>query len=986
MRWTAKWIWGGSESSPRNEWRCFRKTFVLNSGDWEEGMLSISADSRYVLYVNGTRVGRGPSRSWPSEQSFDTHEVGHLLKAGMSNTIAVLVQHYGVSNFYYIRGRGGLLAQLDLRLGQETVRQVATDDTWRTSRHEGQGKRVQRMSSQQGFVERIDARLWDEQWIEPDFNDGCWTHACIVGEVGTAPWTALLLRTIPPLAEETVYPSRVESLSQVVPIPWTGCIDLRNHMIPGSETDANATHYAGYVATLIRTGKPAKAVIGLLYALPILQGAFVNGVYYPKKKLKAVQTQRYVEVDLQSGDNLLMIVLAGSDHSRGLFIGVDCSEPFELVSPVGVAGDDVSPFVSIGPFISYEYLDHQYGPEEKAKQRVIEACAAFGSDLPDMAPEAAQTIEWFRAVGQSAGADELDAYSRWIRPISNTYVSEESVFAHAIWKKQSIAMPVPAALQHLTAAHAVPSFIPVYEEQDTEIIVDFGRQGSGYIQFKVEAEAGTVLDFYGFEHMHEGWIQYTTYLDNSLRYICREGHQQYTSNVRRGFRYLMVTVRGARTPVKITGIQLLQSHYPVAETGRFLCPDQTLNEIWRISRHTAKLCMEDTFVDCPAYEQTFWVGDSRNEALISYYLFGGEELVKRCLELVPGSASQTPLYADQVPSGFSSVIPNWTFFWVNACEEYYERTGDRSFAAGIWPHVAYTLDHYLKLLNENGLLSLDAWNFLDWAPIDQPREGIVTHQNMFLVKALQSAAELGGLAGDGKKASQYRETAERLSAAINRHLWQEEKQAYLDCIHSDGRPSDIFSMQTQVVAILCGIPNGERKEMLMHYLVSPPSGFVPIGSPFMSFFYYEALAQADQHRYMVDDMRRQYGQMLDYEATTCWEMYPKMKEGRIDPYNLTRSHCHAWSAAPGYFLGAYVLGVQSTAPGMRKVKIEPHPCGLEWARGSVPLPGEGRIDVSWRMEEDSCMLLRVWLPAAIEAEVRLPVGVEGNVEIYRLGE
>ncbi|WJH33874.1 hypothetical protein N6H14_28415 [Paenibacillus sp. CC-CFT747] len=92
-----------------------------------------------------------------------------------------------------------------------------------------------------------------------------------------------------------------------------------------------------------------------------------------------------------------------------------------------------------------------------------------------------------------------------------------------------------------------------------------------------------------------------------------------------------------------------------------------------------------------------------------------------------------------MPSGWSSVIPNWTFFWVNACVEYYERTGDLGFAASIYPHAAYTLDHYLMKRDEHGLLSLNAWNFLDWAPIDQPREGIVSHQNMFLVKALQEA-------------------------------------------------------------------------------------------------------------------------------------------------------------------------------------------------------------------------------------------------------
>jgi hypothetical protein len=503
----------------------------------------------------------------------------------------------------------------------------------------------------------------------------------------------------------------------------------------------------------------------------------------------------------------------------------------------------------------------------------------------------------------------------------------------------------------------------------------------------VEAEAGTVLDFYGFEHMRDGWVQHTNYLENSLRYICRQGRQRYTSSVRRGFRYLAVTVRSAAKPVKVYGVQLRQSHYPVAEIGRFQCSDPLLNDIWQISQTTTRLCMEDTFVDCPAYEQTFWVGDSRNEALIAYYLFGGEEMVKRSLELVTGSKRQTPFYADQVPSGWSSVIPNWTFFWVNACREYYERTGDRVFAESIWPHVAYTLDHYLERIDERGLLFMDAWNFLDWAPIDQPRDGAVAHQNMFLVRALQNAAVLAQLVGDSRAVLKYRDAVAALTAAINVHLWSERRQAYLDCIHADGRPSAIVSMQTQVVAYLCDIAagDGERQERLESYLLAAPSDFVPLGSPFMSFFYYEALAKMRQYRHMVDDLRRQYGQMIDYGATTCWEMYPKKKDGQVIPTELTRSHCHAWSAAPGYFLGAYVLGVRENAHGWKSITVGPEPCGLAWARGSVPLPGQGRVDVSWRLDESGRIHIEVWAPANVETIVRLPQGYIGTYEVHPLG-
>jgi alpha-L-rhamnosidase len=394
--------------------------------------------------------------------------------------------------------------------------------------------------------------------------------------------------------------------------------------------------------------------------------------------------------------------------------------------------------------------------------------------------------------------------------------------------------------------------------------------------------------------------------------------------------------------------------------------------------------MEDTFVDCPSYEQVLWVGDSRNEAIISYYVYGATGITKRSLKLVPGSKFMTPYYVNQVPSGWNSVIPNWTFFWAIACVEYADHTGDREFAREMWPHIRYTLDHYLKNVDQRGLLFMRGWNFFDWAPIDQPNHGAVSHQNMFLVKALRMSADLAEQVGDAGGAGRYREEAGKLAAAINEHLWSEERQAYIDCIHADGRRSDVLSMQTQVVAMLCGIAEGERKRRLGSYLVSPPADFVPIGTAFMSFFYYEALTEMGLTDMMVDDIRRNYGIMLRYDSSTCYEGYPQRKDGKINPRQLTRSHCHAWSAAPGFFLGAEILGVRRAAPGWTKLTVAPKPAaGITWAEGAVPLPDGGCVEVAWQIDEAS-KTMELWLkvPEGHEAEVIAPEGYS----IRRIGE
>jgi hypothetical protein len=330
------------------------------------------------------------------------------------------------------------------------------------------------------------------------------------------------------------------------------------------------------------------------------------------------------------------------------------------------------------------------------------------------------------------------------------------------------------------------------------------------------------------------------------------------------------------------------------------------------------------------------------------------------------------------------VIPNWTFFWAIACAEYIERTADLQFAQQILPEMVSTLETYLGKLNEQGLLEITAWNLLDWAPIEQPNRGVVTHQNMFLVKALELSALVATWTHNDEQADSLKLQADMLRTNIRNHLWCEEKKAFYDCIHHDGRYSERFSMQTQVVAYLCRIEEGERKDILRGYLLQPPENFVQIGSPFMSFFYHEALAMEGYVQRIVDDTRLNWGMMLDHDATTCWEMFPGSNINRANKHFLTRSHTHAWSAAPGYFLGAYVLGIQPQGLGWKKIKIEPNPCDLSWARGNIPLPEGGRIEVRWTRSTDERYQLHITAPKSIEIEARFPEGISGDIEIARL--
>ncbi|WP_225446182.1 family 78 glycoside hydrolase catalytic domain [Paenibacillus rhizovicinus] len=984
--WQAAWIWAQGEISPRNEWRCFRKTFTCEETDnpGTATKLKLTADSRYVLYVNGTQVGRGPVRAFPSNLPYDEYDIGYLLKRGEENVIAVLVLHYGLATFQYLRGRGGLLLQVDrctetndsggTNDSGETTTIVRTDASWQTAPHGAYDTTSQRISCQLAFTERFDSRVWDEGWKLAGFDASSWEQAAIIGEPGMAPWTTLSPRPIPYLTEEPIYPARVEEMNFVKPVPWSAAFDLRTILVPESVNNANPVTLIGFLATVVTMAADGELTIGSVDNGRMPLRVSLDGQWCPDEAYYGESPQQFVKVILGAGEHLLLLDLNRGMHGHAYHLGIDSDVTFELRSPLAAADggfgeragtegshDMTVPFAAVGPFGWAEHIDHQ--PEQH-----VDRNPAVYEEIKSVA-----TLQRL-----------LADYLAWIRPIEPQLYHTADVYSQTAWRVVDQPQPMPASLQRAVLASSDPGVIPLHPELDTEILIDFGRELTGYLAFELDAGEGTIVDFYGFEYMRDGWRQYTYELDNTLRYTCREGRQSYVSVVRRGLRYLAVTVRGASRPVKLYDAKLLQSNFPVSNAGTFQSSNAMLNEIWRISRDTTRMCMEDTFVDCPAFEQTFWVGDARNASLINYYAFGSTEIVERILRLVPESAFQSPLYGDQVPSGWSSVIPNWTFFWVTACLEHYHYTGNTAFAREMWPHVRFTLEHYLEKIDDRGLFKYKGWNLLDWAGFEQPGDGIVAPQNMFLVKALRDAGQLAAAADDTAVQARFEASADALRDAINANLWDESRQAYLDCIHVDGSPSATTSMQSQVVASLCGIPDEARSEVLQRYIVEPPASFVQIGSPFMSFFYHEALTRLGLQDVMTRDIVKEYGAMVDKGATTVWEVYAGSLS--LNDNMLTRSHCHAWSAGPVFFLGSEVLGVRGITPGWTKVRIAPHPSGLLWARGSVPLPGSGRIDVSWELDEAARIVkMRVVAPAAVELDIIAPDGYSLELNQVAIG-
>ena len=563
--------------------------------------------------------------------------------------------------------------------------------------------------------------------------------------------------------------------------------------------------------------------------------------------------------------------------------------------------------------------------------------------------------------------------------------------------------------QNLLHGHVNTCTVLPQKDKDVHFVIDFDTEIIGHIAFSLDAPAGTMVDIQCFEVIDGGGIAWMSN-HNGFRYICREGEQTYTSYYRRGFRYLSVTLRNFERPILFEKLFCNRTAYPVQEIGRFESSDPRLNQIYKISVDTAMLCMLDTYVDCPGYEQHFWVGDSRITAMINLLNFGAYDLNQRSIRLVGQSLSPEWVKAywpndERYTSGnylpFAAFpnypeggLPMWTFLWILQCWDHYIYGGNLEDLEENYGYVVETLHRCKKLTNERGLFDMPgAWNLIEWANNDLSAYGEVTANNVFLAACYRAAAKMCRILGDEMKSQKYGAEAERTIEAVNLYCWDDTRKAYVDtvrdewaykkyvdfCLSRDIIPDSFetyescirVSEQSNTLAILFECVPEERLTAVMHILErvkngnyiygapagrsygfptpeEAPDGIVAIGSPFFLFFSLGALFQHGNNALALEVIRRDWGKMVDKGTKTCWETF------MMNEKTWTRSICHAWSAAPAVYLPTYILGIRPIEPGYRKYIIDPFSGDLKWARGTIATP-YGPIYVSWQRNQDGEM-------------------------------
>ena len=519
--------------------------------------------------------------------------------------------------------------------------------------------------------------------------------------------------------------------------------------------------------------------------------------------------------------------------------------------------------------------------------------------------------------------------------------------AAAIWEEQK-AFAVPTEISDLTGKKYldyIDSFNVSYAEAEHigNNIYDFKKLYVGYLE--IEYSTSDDADFEIRPDYSESLVDFE--LCSISDRLCLKGTFKKDENSlffihRRAGRYIEIRTDES---VKITAVRMKLSTKPKHSFGWFECEDDVLNKIWQVGRYTLEVNRQHEYESCPRNEMKFFAGDAVIEALTDLS-FGDDSLLDASFSITE-IASNSGLRLDE--NEHNPSLWDYPAWRIISAYNHYLFTGDSDFIKKYYGELKRNLTWLINRMNGRDLIYQPPCfappTFFASSPLEYSsstdRIGEKIMLNALLYKSIKCMSELALLQND-EEGQKWQELSEKVKTAINKHLWCEEKGAYIDSIDPEN-----ISQDGNALAVLFGIADEKaqrvletvKKETHTPFGASVTSSKVlpirdQIGtvSPLMNAFESEARFIYGFDSSALELIRACWGTMLKKGAETFWEFAPADSESK---WNITS---HGWASGCTYVLSAYCLGLRPISAGKYLfsptsaldsfVGVIPTPCGL----------------------------------------------------------
>jgi len=489
-----------------------------------------------------------------------------------------------------------------------------------------------------------------------------------------------------------------------------------------------------------------------------------------------------------------------------------------------------------------------------------------------------------------------------------------------IFLRRGFAGDEPSA--HLTDRTTFAELLPVSILPNKPILLDFEELLCAYPRLKVVGARGTRITMTYAESLWEtgeGKGNRNDVKNKQCRgyqdvIICGEHPTDFEPLWWRTFRYIRLE---ATAEVVLEDIYAIETGYPLNIESSFTASEPCVERLWETGERTIKRCAGETYFDCPYYEQLQYVGDTRLQALIGYYIGRDRQLQRNAVKTLGWSIMDNGLPQSRYPSRQTQVIPPFSIWYVLMLLDQF--LYDPEFSEADRRHSASVARSILE-----GMRNLPReqpfWPFVDWMPgwqMGVPPEDF----RLPLERAMLELGEAAASIMEGDEFSLPQLDTARFGAQLL--CGRDQTTPHTEAI-------------TRIAAGIRGEPYPSwPEEDLKKVFTQEPTYY---------FSYYKHLA-------MFSEPEKASPELDYFDQLDPWmEMMQNGLSTFAENPEPTRSDCHAWSAHPilGFF--QIVAGVTSCAPGWSRALMSPHPGNLRMFQAKIAHP-KGTLQICYENEK-----------------------------------
>jgi len=538
-----------------------------------------------------------------------------------------------------------------------------------------------------------------------------------------------------------------------------------------------------------------------------------------------------------------------------------------------------------------------------------------------------------------------------------------------------------------------------------ERVIDFGQNMTGYVSLNIKGKRGerVVLSFGEVLDKDGNFYNanYRSAIDPVIYVLSGENDSFKPTYSFQGFRYVRLDEYPEET-VDLGGFRAIVVHSEMERTGRFVCGNDRINQLYHNIIWGQKGNYLDIPTDCPQRDERLgWTGDAQVFCRTAATNFDVRAFFKKWLGDMRLEQRANGAVAGVVPERFSGdYLTRISAGWGDAATiipwTLYEIYDDKSFLSENFEMMKRWVG-YMRATGPEEYLWLTGYHYGDWLAMDAGEDSYVgATSNDLLASAFYAySTELVVKAGEvlGEDVSEYRELYANVVKRFREYFMEngmpKEEFPFTEIRQAD-RTTSVDTVrrgvtQTAITIILrFDLCLPEEREALVQKLCElihefddrMTTGF--LGTPYIL----NTLSDFGRHdvayTLFFQNKNPSWLYSVDHGATTIWEHWNGIKEdGSFWSTDMNSFNHYAYGSVAEWMYGT-ICGVKQTAAGFKQIRLAPVPDKrLGFAKCAIETVS-GRIESHWYYKADR-IAFEFTVPEGVTAEIALPNGYTETV-------